>query len=450
MRPAKYLGYAAGEIGNNLTFSMVSAFLLIYYTDVAKISAAAAGTLFLVVRLLGGGSDLVAGYRVDGTSTRWGRFRPYLLFGSAPLLILLVALFSIPGSLRGGGALAWAAVSYALFQVAYSFVNIPYGSLAAAITQEPELRARLSTARVIASSITILLIAVVVSPQIAGSDNLQRSLTLTTTAFAIIGYALYIWCFASVREMFRPVDQKTGLREMARMLSHNRPLVVLCGSTTLFLTGMFALQTVGVYYARDVLGNADLYIAMTVVQTIGMIVAAMIVPWSVGALGKKRTYVIAGLIGGIAGIGVALAPSSTPALGVALIGVIGMALGAINTLIFALQAETVDYGEWQTGVRAEGASYGVVSFTRKAGQGVGGAVAAYTIGLGGYVASVTTQSQAAVNSIRIAAGGIPAVMILAAAVVLLAYPLTEERVRRMVGEVAQRRAGREAPIAATT
>jgi glucuronide carrier protein len=96
LRTPQYLGYGAGDAANNLTFSMASAFLLICYTDVAGIGAATAGTLFLVVRVLGGVSDLIAGVRVDETSTRWGRFCPYLLFGPVPLLLLLVAVFNIP------------------------------------------------------------------------------------------------------------------------------------------------------------------------------------------------------------------------------------------------------------------------------------------------------------------------------------------------------------------
>src|SRR6185503_8522054 len=108
----------------------------------------------------GGFTDLIAGRRVDETSTRWGRFRPYLLFGSLPLLVLLVVMFSIPSGLSDGAKLGWAYASYALFQLAYSFVNIPYGSLAAAMTQQPDERAKLSTSRSIAASLTILLIAV--------------------------------------------------------------------------------------------------------------------------------------------------------------------------------------------------------------------------------------------------------------------------------------------------
>lgn len=367
----QYLGYAGGDMANNLTFSMVSSFVLIYYTDVAGIAAGAAGTLFIVVRVAGGFTDLIAGRRVDETSTRWGRFRPFLLFGSVPLLALLVVMFSIPGGLSGGAKLAWAYVSYALFQLAYSFVNIPYGSLAAAMTQDPDERAKLSTARVVASGVTVLLIAVVVSPQLAGSGDLQKSLTVTTIVFAVIGLALYLWCFKTARESVERSVERVSMRETVRNVLRNRPLVVLCVSALLFLSGMFSLQTVGVYYARDVLGNADYFIAMTVVQTLVMIAAAALVPIATEAIGKLRAYIAGGVIGALGGLGVAIVPASAPIAAIACWGVVGVGLGVINTLIFSLQADTVDYGDWKTGVRAEGGSYSVLSFMRKTGQGIG-------------------------------------------------------------------------------
>jgi glucuronide carrier protein len=449
LRATQYLGYAAGDAANNLTFSMISAFLLIYYTDVAGIAAGTAGTIFLVVRIWGGFTDLLAGRVVDETSTRWGRFRPYLLFGSVPLLVLLVLVFSIPRGLSHNGALVWACVSYALFQLAYSFVNIPYGSLAAAMTQEPDARAKLSTGRMVAASLIILMIAIVVSPQISGGGNLQRSLTITKIVFAGVGCAFYMWCFGTARETVkRDVQQKVTLRATADMVRRNRPLIMLCGSTLLFLTGQFALQTVAVYYARDVLGNADLYIVLTVVQTAGSLIAALIVPKASETLGKQRTYLLAGLIGVAGAVGVAVAPGGTPAIGIACFGVTGFGLGVINTLIFALQADTVDYGEWDSGVRAEGASYSVLSFTRKTAQGIGGALAAYTIGIGGYVSGGGSQTSDAITSIRVAAGVIPAIATLAAAGVMLAYPLTEKAFRTLVAELAERRA--QAAIAAAS
>jgi glucuronide carrier protein len=438
LRTLQYFGYAAGDAANNLTFSMVSAFLLIYYTDVAGISAATAGTLFLVVRIWGGVSDLIAGGRVDRTSTRWGRFRPYLLFGAVPLMLLLIAVFSIPGGLSDTGKVVWAFASYALFQLVYSFVNIPYGSLSAAMTRDPGERAKLSTSRSIAASLTILVIALVVSPQIEGAENLQFSLTITTVGFAVVGVALYLWCFATSRETVRRGTGTVPLRETLGMLRQNRPLIILCGAALVFLAGMFSLQTAAVYYARDVLGDADLYIWLTVVQTAGMLIAASIVPKAVGAIGKKRTFVAAAVAGAIIALGVAFAPASNPVVGIVAYGLLGIPLGLISTLIWALQADTVDYGEWKSGVRAEGASYSVLSFMRKAGQGVGGAAAAYTLGIGGYVSGAGSQSESAIAAVRVAAGGIPIATMLAAGVIMLAYPLTEKAYRRILGDIAER------------
>jgi glucuronide carrier protein len=440
LRPSRILAYTAGDVANNLTFSMVSAFLLIYYTDVAGIPAATAGTLFIVVRVWGGFTDLFAGRRVDETETRWGKFRPYLLFGSVPLLVSLVALFSIPGGLGAGTKVAWAYVSYAVFSLAYSFVNIPYGSLSAAMTQHPDDRAKLSSGRAIAASLTILAIAVIVSPQIQGADDLQKSLTIITVAFAVIGLALYLWCFAGTRETVERSADRISLGDTLGMMRQNRPLVLLCASSVLFLTGMFSLQTVGVYYARDVLGNADYYIVLTLVQTVGMVVAAALAPKAVEVLGKKRTYVVAGVIGAASAIGLAVAPGSAPAVGIVAFGILGLGMGCINTLIFALQADTVDYGEWKAGIRAEGSSYAILSFTRKVGQGLGGGIAAYTIGLGGYVSGAASQTGDAVTSIRVAAGVVPAAVFVGAAAVMLTYPLTEKAFRQIVAEMAERRA----------
>ena len=185
------------------------------------------------------------------------------MFASPPLLLLLVALFTVPGGWGDGAKLAYAYVTYALFLLVYSFVNIPYGSLSAAMTQVPDERSRLSSFRVVFTSLTILLLAVVVSPQIENADNLQRSLTITTIAFAVVGFALYLFTFFTSREQVERGGETAGLRETLGMLRQNKPLIVLCLSCLLFLTGMFAMQTVAVYYARDVLGNANLYIVMT-------------------------------------------------------------------------------------------------------------------------------------------------------------------------------------------
>jgi glucuronide carrier protein len=446
LRTRNYLGYAAGDVANNLAFSMSSMFLLIYYTDVVGISAATVGTMLLLVRAWDAFADLFAGRLIDSTATRWGKFRPFLLFGSLPLLLLNVAIFTVP-DLGDTGKVVYAYVSYAIFGLAYSLVNIPYGSLATAMTQDPAERAKLASLRVIGANLAILLLAVAVAPQIQGSDDLQRSLTLTTLALVGLGLPLYLSTFFMTREQVGRDEASVSFRETAQTLRQNKALISLCLSGLMFLTGWFSLQTVAVFYARDVLGNADLYIVLTVVQTAGVFLAAALVPRLARGIGKKRAYQFFGAVAIVSGIGVALAPASTAAIAIAFFGVLGVGLGGVNTLMFALAADTVDYGEWKTGHRTEGASYSVFSFTRKFGQGIGAALAAYTIGLGGYVEGAAAQPGSAVDAIKAAAGLVPAGFIVIAVVIMAAYPLTEDRFRRIVREVAERRAARDVSAA---
>jgi glucuronide carrier protein len=439
LRLSQYLGYGAGDAANNLTFSMTSMFLLLYYTDVVGIAASTVGTLFLVVRVFDGFADLFAGRVIDHTHTRWGRFRPYLLFAAVPLLLLNVAVFTVP-DLGGTGTLVYAYITYILLGLAYSFVNIPYGSLATAMTQDVLERSKLATFRVVGSNAAILLLAVAVSPQIRGSGDLQRSLTITTIALAVIGTALYLWTFMTSRERVAHSGQTLTLRETFASVKRNKALLVLCGSSVVFLIGWFSLQTVTIYYARNVLGNADYYIVLAVVQTVGVFAAALLVPWLVARLGKQHVYQALGAVAALAGLGVAFAPSSVPEVAIVAFGFFGIGLGGVNTVAFALQADTVEYGEWKTGSRTEGATYSTFSFTRKVGQAIGAAAASYTIGLGGYVSGATSQPHGAVTAIKTAAGIVPAAFILAAIVAMSAYPLTETRFQEILRQVAERRA----------
>lgn len=446
LRLSQLLGYASGDAANNLAFSMSSMFLLLYYTDVVGISAAAAGTLFLVVRAWDAFADIYAGRVVDKTMTRWGKFRPFFLFGSLPLLLLSVATFTVPGGLGGTGKLVYAYVTYALLGLAYSLVNIPYGSLASAMTQVPGERAKLASFRMVGSAATMIMLAFVVAPQIRSSQNLQQSLTLTTLLFVFLGIGLYGILFKTAKENVVRDVAKVSLRQSLGTLKGNKPLLMLCLSALCFLTGMFALQTVQAYYARDVLGDANLFIVLTVVSTLAMFVVAPVIPRVVRTFGKKKAYITAGLLAVVAATGIALTPASMVWLAIVFFALYGVGLAAVNMLMFALEADTVEYGEWRSGVRTEGTTYAVFSFTRKLGQAVGGAAAAYGLGMVGYVANAEQQAPATVDGIRSIAGFVPAAFIAIGVLIMLAYPLTEQVFRSMVGEVEARRAQRAAAV----
>lgn len=433
------IGYGAGDAANNLAFTTATMFLLVYYTDVAGISAAAAGTLLLVVRVFDAFADIFAGRIVDRTySKRFGKFRPFILFGSLPLLLLSVATFSVP-QIGESGMLLYAYLTYAALGLAYSLVNIPYGSLAGAMTRNAGERAKLASARTVGAVLVGAALGIFVAPLITPDRDLQSLFTFMTLGFVVVGFALYLFTFFTAKETVIRDVPKVTMKQSFAILKSNRPLLMLCVSSFAFLTGMLALSTVQLYYLRDVLHALPLYAVLSIVQIGAVFGLAALVPTLVRRFGKRNSYVAGGVVMIIGGITVFLAPPSAAPVAFAGLVLCQIGIALVNMLVWALEADTVEYGEWKTGVRAEGIIYALFSFTRKTGQAVGGALAAYALALGGYAAGVEAQSESAEWGIRAAAGLLPAVAALIAIVIMFFYPLTDARHRQIVAEIAARR-----------
>ncbi|MFV0373364.1 glucuronide transporter [Microbacterium sp.] len=435
------LGYGAGDAANNLAFTTATMFLLVYYTDVAGISAAAVGTLFLVLRIFDAFTDVAAGRLVDKVNTkRWGKFRPFILFGSLPLLLLSVATFHVP-QIGESGMLLYAYVTYGLLGIAYTLVNIPYGSLAAAMTQVPGERAKLASARTVGAAVVGGALGVFVAPQLGAGADLQGIFTTVTVSFVFIGMALYLFTFFTTKErVYRKIPHVT-MKQSFATLKGNKPLLMLCFSSLLLLTGMISMTTAQIYLMRDVFDSVGLVAVISLSQLVLIFLLAPFVPLVVRKIGKRTAYIIGALIGAGGMVIAFFAPSAVVALVGLIIAMVGMLL--VNMLIWAIEADTVEYGEWKTGVRTEGITYALFSFTRKTGQAFGGALAAYAIGLGGYVAGESLTS-AAEWGIRAGVAGLPAVCVVLAALVMLFYPLTDKVHATIVSEITQRRAQEQA------
>ncbi|PPI26558.1 glucuronide transporter [Rathayibacter sp. AY1B5] len=443
------VGYGAGDTANNLAFTTATMFLLVYYTDVAGISAAAAGTLLLVVRIFDAFADVFAGRVVDRTySKRFGKFRPFLMFGSVPLLLLSAATFSVP-QIGESGTLLYAYLSYAALGLAYSLVNIPYGSLAGAMTQVGTERAKLASARAIGGAIVGAGLGTFMAPLVVPGADLQSLFSIVTLSFVVVGSALYLFTVLTAKERVQRDVAHVTFRQSMTTLRSNRPLLFLCLSSFLFLTGTLALQTVQLYYLRDVLGSVSLYAAMSLIQLALTFGLAALVPTIVRRFGKRNAYMagVAVMISG--GTVVFLAPGDAVAVGFGGLVLAYVGIQLVNMLVWAIEADTVEYGEWKTGIRSEGTIYALFSFTRKTGQAVGGALAAYALAWGGYVAGAAEQSEHAEWGIRAAAGLIPAFAALLAVLIMAFYPLTDRRHAQIVAEIAERReaTGQAAPVA---
>lgn len=433
------VGYGAGDAANNLAFTTATMFLLVYYTDVAGISAAAAGTLLLVVRLFDAFADVLAGRIVDRTySKRFGKFRPFIMFGSIPLLLLSMAVFSVP-QIGESGALLYAYVTYAALGLAYSLVNIPYGSLAGAMTQDPGERAKLGSARLVGALTVSSALGIFVAPLIKPGADLQQMFTTITLVFVVIGTALYFFTALTAKERVHRSVPKVSLKQSMETLKSNKPLMMLCLSSFFFLTGYLALTSVQLYYLRDVLGRLDLYPVLSIIQLALTFVLAAFMSRLVRTIGKKNVYIYSSVITIAGGAIIFLTPSSQVWIGfsglvISLVGVL-----AVNIVVWALEADTVEYGEWKTGVRTEGITYALFSFTRKSGQAVGGALAAYALALGGYKSGGVAQTPDAIFGIQVAAGALPAVMVILAVLVMSKYKLTDARHAEILKEIQARR-----------
>ncbi|EPD69376.1 sugar (Glycoside-Pentoside-Hexuronide) transporter [Corynebacterium pyruviciproducens ATCC BAA-1742] len=441
MKTNKVISYALGDVANNLSFMMTSMFLMVFMTEIAGISAGVAGTIYGVTKVWAGITDLFSGQMVDRFDTRWGRLRPWILFGSTPLAIVFVLLFSVPAGLGPTATIAWIFLFDAAFQLCYSLVNIPYGSLSAAMTQDPVDRSKLSGARSIASAVTGVALSAVIAPQFqdTAADGVRLKFTLTCVGLGVLAIILYLICFANAREVVPRSENKVSLRTTLGMIKRNKPLLTLCLGAFFLLGAMFTMNAVGMYYARYVLGNAGWFTFLMLAQTVGTILIASFVPQITARFGKRNGYIAAGLVAIAGYLLIFFMPGGSLLLGIIAWFLLGVGTGGTNSLMFSMQADTVDYGEWVSNTRAEGGSYSILSFIRKSGQGLGGWVGGAVVAAFGYVARADTQSAEALQGIRIATGAVPAILAALALVVMFFYRLDADRHAQVVTELNKRR-----------
>ena len=440
---SRIFGYACGDAGCNVAFQMTGLFLLIYYTDVVGLSPVEAGGIIGFVKIWDAFADILAGRMVDRTMTRWGKFRPFILWYSLPLLLMNLACFYVPDFASHGAKLAYGYVTYALMGLLYSMVNIPFGSLAGAMTQDPSERSKLAGARMVGSGFTILVLSVLLAPRLKTATDLQATFLITASVFVLIGMAFFLTTFFTSKEVvFREVESVSFKQTIATIRS-NGPLMRLCLSSLMYLTGQNVVGAIAIYYARDYLaGPAYLLTVVTIITTGAVLYVGPFGPLVTRRLGKKRGFMLACVA---TLVGSAIVFIARQNIGLAVVGlfIIGVAMALLNTMTWALEADTVEYGEWKTHIRTEGATYAMFSFTRKCGQAIGVYLVGAALGFFGYVSAVNgkqqPQPQGALDGIHTTITLLPAVFFVLAFLIMASYPLTEKRHAQIMDEIRTRR-----------
>ncbi|OWR32541.1 MFS transporter [Saccharibacillus sp. O23] len=420
------IGYGAGDVASNLIWTALSMFVSYYYTDVVGLAAGAIGTLFLLARVLDAFVDVAVGAGVDKTRTRWGKARPWLMWMAIPFAIAGVLLFSSP-DFGPGGALVYAYVTYLLINVIYSAINIPYGVLSSLMTQDPYQRSLINIVRMVMALVGMIAVSNLTLPLVNAFGGGKGGWTLAFAIFGAVGAILFFVTFLTTRERVTPsvVDKPIPLKRGLPALFRNKYWVMVLLLNTFFYGSQAAMSGINVYYAQYILGDKDLVGLLSTAQLIPMMAVLLLLAPLIKRFGKRNVALI-GIV--ITAVG-ALIPVLNPAsLTLVLVSTIVKAIGMAPVVgtIFAFMADTVDYGEWKTGMRTEGLIFSASSFGGKAGSGLGGAMIGWLLAFGGYVGGETTVSGSASNSIEFIFIYVPFILCLLQFAVLWFYKLDRE------------------------
>jgi GPH family glycoside/pentoside/hexuronide:cation symporter len=392
--------YAFGDVGNAFIWTFTSSFLVLYYTDSVGVSAAFVGSMMLIARVLDGGSDLLQGLVIEKTATRFGKARPWVLFGALPFALSLVATFNVPGGLEGTARHAYIAATYVFMTVVcYTVVNLSYHAMLARITLVQHERAVISTFRVVITLAAALGIAFATEPLLRAFGGVaeQTSWTGVSGLYAALGLAFLLACFFGTKEKVAAVSatgqalKKTPIGQAFGHLARTRYfyIVVLVNIVMAVFNGILGGY---VYYARDVLGNVGLFGVLSACTMLPIVLVAPFTPKLFQRFGKRNTILAGFALTIVCGAVQCLFPANV-AVAVVTMSVRSLGLGPVMTASSTFPGDIVDYLQWKNGFRAEGIVSSVMSFGSKVGTGLGSAMLGWFLAAGGYAGELPQQPQ---------------------------------------------------------
>ena len=434
-------GYGLGDTASNFVWALMMNFIMFYYTDIFGITAAAAGTMLLFARSTDGVVDFFIGAIADRTTSKWGRFRPYLVWLSVPLAVVFILAFTTPG-LSPAGKIIWAWLTYNLLMLLYSAINIPYGALSGVMTDDPLERTSLNSYRmalaqvggIIANSSFMVLIAKF------GGGNQHLGAQRTVMLFSAAAILRFLVSFFTTQERIHPAaGQKTKLTQDLKMLLLNRHWITMFVTGIVNITFAVVRGTAGIYYLKSYLHwDGSRIGAYFLVGGAAMIAGAMMTRFAVKAVGKKTAFITSLVLVALTAIPFYWIQPEQTGL-VFLFQALGMICSGINaTLFWVLVADTADFQEWKYKVRTTGVVFSATTCAQKAGMGIGAAFAGFLISYFGYVPNAV-QSPAALNGIRLLNSLIPAGGLLLLAGFFGTYGLSEPICKTMREELTRRR-----------
>lgn len=451
------VGYGFGDAASSMFWKLFGMYLLFFYTDVFGMEAAAVGTMFLITRVWDSFFDPVVGILADRTETKWGKFRPYILYLAIPFSVIGVFTFFTPdfGSV---GKIVYAYVTYSLMMIVYSAINVPYASLLGVISPDPKDRNVLSTFRMtfayIGSFVTLLLFMPMVNIFSSNDKSIeaqQHGWFMAVIVIAVMCAILFLLCFAFTKERVKPIREKQApLKEDLRDLVKNKPWWILLGAGISALIFNSIRDGATIYYFKyyveeDIFGTINifnipfvlsgLYLALGQASNIiGVILAA---PVS-NRFGKKYTYMGAMAIATVLSIVFYWLGNTDLVLIFVLQVLISICAGSVFPLLWSMYADCADYSELNTGNRATGLIFSSSSMSQKLGWAIGTAMTGWLLAYFGFEAN-RVQSAETISGIKMFLSIFPAIGTVLSVIFIYFYPLTEAKLKDITSELELKR-----------
>ena len=442
------VGYGLGDGASNFFFQTFNVFLLYYYTDIFGLSPAAVGTMFLITKLIDVITDPVMGIVADRTHTRWGKFRPYLLWMALPYGICGYAMFANP-ELSESGKLIYAYITYTLMMLAYTAINVPYSALMGVISPVSIERTKVSSYRFFFAFSAGWLIVTFVRPlkDLLGGGDEVLGFQLVMAIFAVLSVAFFWICFATTKERVAPPPkQNTNVKADLAALMRNGPWLVL------FVAGILTLMSIAVraggtmYYFKYFIGDdgavlfhlfgldfdrTSIFMSLgTLAMLFGLVFTKALVTRF-----EKRTLMIALSLGNVAAsIGFFFIPPDQYWTMV-FVNCLGSIInGPTPAIVWAMYADSADYGEWKTGRRTTGLVFSGIQFAHKMGLAVGAGLSGYILAWYGFVAN-EVQTESSIMGIRLMFTVFPGVLAILGTLAFLFYRLDQKTISQIESEL---------------
>lgn len=436
------LAYGFGDAGFNFYWALIGGYLAAFYTDTLGLAAATAGTLIAATKIIDAFTDPIMGAIADRTNSRYGKFRPYLLYAGVPMAIVSVLAFTTP-DLSYNGKVIWAFCTYSLMMIFYTILSTPYSSLSGVMTSHIQERNVLISVRFICAFGASALIGLFTPKLIdaLGKSDAQLGWQLTVGLYGILATLIFLVTFAFTKErvISAPKHNPPPIEDIKDLLK-NRPWLVLFALAIILMMTITLRGGSSFYYFKYYVAREDLIGPYLFWQSIALGAGCCLTPWLTKYIDKKRLLMY--LMGIVAGLSLLyyFVPKNMIWAMFTLNILISLALGPKSPLTWSMYADTADYNEWKTGRRATAMTFAAATFSQKLGGALGSAGMLWLLAYIGYSAN-QAQNSASLSGINFLQTAAPGVFALIAVAVVLFYGLDNKRLEQIQNDLAKRHQG---------